>query len=222
MDALRSPARLPVLKKRVLFLQGLKASPLECRGLGVANCALDTALAIRVTDSGGISDYAIVREDGRIRTVKFWLIEIRADHPLLQVIQDHILGRPSEVAPCLLMQLSPDLLAGAPDHAPEAAPGIAQRHDKQAGTAIPVRAWHQGWCAFAIVHLSFLARGKREPIKLNGIDLTQLAPKSLDTVVATRKPEPIDQVLVDGGVVAAQAQLFGDERPVGFAQRLRP
>jgi len=117
------------------------------------------------------------------------------------------------------VKLRPDLLAGLPDHPPEAAPRIAQRHHEQAGTTVPAALGIDRQRALAIVDLSLLAGEELKTIKLLGIALSQRAHKPLDALVAGRKAKPIDQVLVNRLRISLQADLFFDPRPMHFAGR---
>ena len=118
------------------------------------------------------------------------------------------------------VKLSPDLLAGLPDHPPEAAPRIAQRHHEQARTTVPAALGIDRQRALAIVvDLSLLAGEELKTIKLLGIAVSQRAHKPLDALVAGRKAKLIDQVLVNRLRISLQADLFFDPRPMHFAGR---
>lgn len=117
------------------------------------------------------------------------------------------------------MKLRPDLLAGLPDHPPEAPPRVAQRHHEQAGTTVPPTLRINRRRALAIVDLSFLAGEELKAIKLLGIGVPQRAHKPLDALVAGRKAKSIDQVLVNRLRISLQAGLFFDPCPMRFAGR---
>lgn len=108
------------------------------------------------------------------------------------------------------MELRPDLLAGLPDHPPEAAPRVAQRHHEQTGTAVPAAPGINRHSAPAIVDLGLLAGEELKLIKLLGIAVSQRAHKPLDALVAGRKAKLIDQILVDRLRIPLQADLFFD------------
>jgi hypothetical protein len=57
---------------------------------------------------------------------------------------------------------------------------------------------------FAIVDLRLFAGGEFQSIKLGRLVCDQRAGKALDAVIAGRKPELIDEVLVDRREVAAK------------------
>ena len=116
------------------------------------------------------------------------------------------------------MQACPGFLARFPDNAAKAAPGVAQCHHKQAWLAIALGAGNTGECALALIDLDFFAGGKFKTVKLLGFVFAQAAAgKAFDGVVGTGKSMAVDQVLVDGHVVALEVQLGFDEFPVGLA-----
>ena len=115
------------------------------------------------------------------------------------------------------MQTCPGFLAGFPHDPAKAAPGVAQGHHKQAWLAKARRASNTGECALAVIDLGFFAGGKFQTVKLFGFVFAQAARKAFDAVIGAGKSMLVYQVLVDGHVVALEAQLGLDERPVGFA-----
>jgi len=66
--------------------------------------------------------------------------------------------------------------------------------------------------------LHLLAGKEGQAVKLLGLFVAQGTYKAFDGVVGGCKAVGVDQVLVDGGGVAAQAQLGLNEFPVDFAQ----
>ncbi|KLN52038.1 hypothetical protein VPARA_68490 [Variovorax paradoxus] len=156
-------------------------------------------------------------ECGRVDRIERGLVQVGLQDAFLEVVEDDVVGGPAEVGPGLLVQLSPDLLAGFPDHAAEATPRVAQRGHEQAGFAPALGARHPRGGAFTVVDLHLLAGRKAQTIKLLGLLVAKLGAEPFDRVVGAVKAVQVDQVLVDGGGVAAQAQLGVDEGAVGFA-----
>jgi len=113
----------------------------------------------------------------------------------------------------------PGLLARLPYDPEEAAPRVAQRHHEQAWAAVAVCAGHARHGAFAVVDLNFLAGGESEPVELRRLLGHHAAGEALDAVVGASEAKPIDQLLVDRRVVAAQVQPLGDEGAVRLARR---
>ncbi len=66
------------------------------------------------------------------------------------------------------MELRSDLLVGLPDQPPEAAPRVAQRHHKQAGTAAPAAPGINRQSALAIVDLGLLAGEELKSVNCSG------------------------------------------------------
>ena len=150
----------------VLGVDGIKAPPLQSRGLGVPNGVLYRALAVGVTHACWVGHHTIVFQGGGVYRVELGLIEVGLEHTFLEIVQDHVLWTTAKVAKRALVQLGPDLLAGLPDHATETGPRVAQRGHKQARLAVTLAAGHQGRCALAVVHLHLLAREEAQPVEL--------------------------------------------------------
>ena len=119
------------------------------------------------------------------------------------------------------MKLRPHLLARSPDHAPEAAPRIAQRHHEQARPAIPPGPRVQRQRTFAVIDLSLLTREKFKTVKLMRSLPPQAPHKTLHALVAGGKTKLVNQVLIDRSSVALQTNLLLDPGPMRFAGRAR-
>ncbi len=91
---------------------------------------------------------------------------------------------------------------------------MGQCGDKQARLLVAIASRHQGERAFAVIDLHLLAGEKGQAVKLLGLFLAQLGGKAFDAVVGAGVTVRVDQVLVDGGGVAAMAQLGLNELPV--------
>ena len=116
-----------------LTLDRLEAPALERGGLGVLNGVLHRALAIAISHPSRVGHHLVVGERGGIDRIEGRLVQVGLQDTFHEVVEHHVPGGATEVAPGLLVQLGPDLLAGIPDHAPEAAPRVTQRGQKQAG-----------------------------------------------------------------------------------------
>ena len=142
-------------------------------------------------------------------------------------IQHHVAAGATKVAPRLLVQSCPRLLAGLPHHAPKASPRIAQRHHEQARLAVAIRAKDARQRALAVVDLGLFAGGKLQAVELLGLCRTQTTGKAFDAVVRAGETMTVNQILVDGHVVALEPELRLDEDAVrltggdGFAHQSR-
>ena len=135
VDARGRPLGLPVRQEGVLLFDRLEAPALERGGLGVSDSVFDRPLAIGVSYPSRVSHHFVVGQRGGVDRVESGLVQVGLQDAFLQIVQHHIPGRSTEVAPGLLVQLGPDLLARTPDHAAKAAPRVTQRGHKQAGFA---------------------------------------------------------------------------------------
>jgi hypothetical protein len=178
---------------------------------------LNGAFAVRVTHARRITHHTVMFQGGGIDSVELGPIQVGFDGALLEIVEHHVAAGTTEVAPRLFVQPCPGFLAGFPHDPAKAASGVAQGYDKQTRFAKAFGAGNTGKCAFAIVNLGFFAGGKFQTVKLLWFVFAQAASKTFDVVVGAGKSMAVDQVLVDGHVVALEAQLGFDEFPVGLA-----
>ncbi len=210
VDARGRPLGLPVLEEGVLLFDRLEAPALERGGLGVADGVFDAALAVGVAHARRVRHHAVVRQGRGIDRVEFGLVQVGLEHALLEVVEHDVAAAAAEVAPGLLVQPGPGLLAGAPDHASEAAPRVTQRGHEQPRLAVAIGARHARERPLAVVDLHLL-----------GLAVAQLAHEALDRVVGPGEAVLIHQILVDGHGIATQSKLGLDEGAVGLAGRSR-
>src|SRR5207245_6729744 len=142
--------------------------------------------------AGRIGDDAVMSQHRTVDRIELGLVQIGLEDAFLKVVEHHIADHPAKIPKRFFVKLSPDLLAGLPDHPPEAAPRIAQRHHEQARTTVPAALGIDRQRALAIVDLSLLAGEELKTIKLLGIAVSQRAHKPLDALVAGRKAKLID------------------------------
>lgn len=206
-------------KNSFLGFQRLEAPSGQRGALGMLNRVFDAPLPIGVRHAGRVGDDAVMGQHRAVDRIELRFVQIGREDAFLQVVEDGITDHPAKISKCLFVKLRPDLLAGFPDHAPEAAPRIAQRHHEQAGPAISAALGIDRRRALAIVDLSFLAGKEFKTIKLLWIAVSQRAHKPLDAPVAGRKAKLIDQVLVNRWRIPFQADLVFDPRPMRFAGR---
>ncbi len=90
-----------------------------------------------------------------IERVDLRIINVRRQHALAQVIQDHDARGSAQSAKSRLVQLGPDLSGGAEYQQPHGFPAMAQRHHEQPRAPVlsGLRIAHHG--AGAVVHLRF-------------------------------------------------------------------
>jgi len=217
VNALGGPLGFPVFEVGVLLFNRLEPAPLQGCGLGVADGVLNRAFAVGVTHAGRVAHHTIVFQCGSIDSVELGLVQVGFDDPLLEVVQHHVAAGTTEVAPSFFMQACPGFLTGFPHDPAKAAPGVTQGHYKQARLAKALGAGNTGECALAVIDLGFFAGGKFQTVKLLGFVFAQATAEAFDAVVGAGKTMAVDQVLVDGHVVALEAQLGFDEFPMGLA-----
>jgi predicted ATPase len=129
--------------------------------------------------------------------VEFGLVQVGLEHALLEVVEHDVAAAAAEVAPGLLVQPGPGLLAGAPDHAPEAAPRVAQRGHEQSRLAPALGARHARERPLPVVDLHLLTGQEGQAIELLGLAVAQLEREALDRVVGAGEAVLVHQILVD-------------------------
>lgn len=208
-------------QQQTAYLGGrnLEAPSGQRGALGMLNRILDASFPIGIGHPRGIGDHGVMSQHRAVNRVEPGLVQIRLEDAFLQVVEHDIAGDPAKIPERLFVELRPDLLARLPDHPPEAAPRVAQRHHEEAGTTVPPALRINRRRTLAIVDLSLLAREELKAIKLLGVGVPQRAHKPLDALVAGRKAKLIDQVLVNRLCIPLQADLFFDPRPIWFAGR---
>jgi len=110
-----------VVEEGVLIFDGLEAAALQRGGLGVADGVLHAALAVGVAHARRVGHDAVVLQGRGIDRVEFGFVQVGLEHALLEVVEHDVATAAAEVAPGLLVQPRPGLLAGAPDDAAVAA-----------------------------------------------------------------------------------------------------
>lgn len=125
-------------------------------------------LPIGVRHAGRVGDDAVMGQHRTVDRIELGFVQIGLEDAFLQVVEDDITDHPAKISKCLFVKLCPHLLAGFPDHAPEAAPRIAQRHHEQALTTVSVALGIDRQRALAIVDLSLLAGGNSRRSNCSG------------------------------------------------------
>jgi hypothetical protein len=165
-----------------------------------------------------MGDDAVMLEHGAVQSVDLGLVQVGHDDSFLEVVDDDIADGAAEITIGFLVELGPDLLAGLPNHAPEAPPRVPQGHDEQPGAAVAVDLGVAGQRAFAVIDLGFLASGELETVELFRVDVTQSTNETLDALITGGERELIDQILVDGLGVTLEANLLFDPFAIQFAR----
>ena len=183
VDPRRRPPLLPVRQPGVLSLDRLELAALQGRALRVLDRILDRPLAVRVPDPAGIRHHPVVLQHLSVERVQLRLVDVRTDHPFLQVVQHHVLRHAAEAAPCLLVQPAPDFLVRLPHRLAEALARVLQRHHEQIRAAVIARS-PQRQRALPVVHLALLARQVLQHVEPLRLPRLQLRHEPLDEGIA--------------------------------------
>ena len=133
-------------------------------------------------------------------------------------IEDNDAGRTAHPAERPLVQLGPDLRAGAGDQEPDGLARVAQRQDEEPCPPVLAGGRVTDHGSFAVINLAFLSGGAGDDDP--GLD-GGLTPDGRDEApharIARREPVVVDQVLPDGHGVAPAAERVDDQVAVRLA-----
>ena len=138
------------------------------------------------------------------------VVDIRLEHALAKVVEDHHARTATQAAEGLLMQLGPNLRAGLEDQETDRLAAVAEGHHEQAHAAVLAAVRIASHGAGAVIHLGlFAGRGLDYGAGLFGWAAEQFAHEALDTLIAAGEAARIDQVLPDRhGVATAREPQF--------------
>jgi len=124
---------------------------------------LDAGLVLGVIGAGRVDQDAVVAGQLGVRPVDLRVIQVRLEHPGLQVVR-HDPGRDTaEELERLHVRLDPRPLVH-PDHRPdEQVPGVAQHHRERPHPPAPPRARIEPRAQVAVIHLRLGAGRRRRP-----------------------------------------------------------
>ena len=143
-------------------------------------------------------DGAVVGEHVAVERVQRGVVDVRREHALAQVVEDHDPDGAPEPPEALLVQLGPAPRAGLEGQQPDALAAVAQgEHEQPRAAVLPRdRVAHHG--PVAVVDLPFLpGRGHDHRVRLGGALAAELPDEAADAGVPPREAVVIDQVLPD-------------------------
>ena len=210
MSAQRSSQRIEV---GLRLVDGFETEPLQRCLLGVTDTRFDLALPIRISDTAGQRDDAVVGQHVTVEWIELGVVYVRLDDAFAQVVEDDDARRSSQPAKGTLVQLGPDLGARARYHQPYRLPGVPERHDEEPSPSVLARASVSHHRPVAgVVDLCFLARrGRDDDAGLDRLAAAQLQHKALHARVAGLEAVVVHQVLPDRHRVPAAAQRLQDQ-----------
>ena len=139
------------------FLQAFEAQPFERCLLRVADTGLDFPFPIRIADTAGQGDGAVMREHVAIQGIERGIVDVGGEDAFAQIVEHHHARGAAEPAKGLLMQLSPGLRTGAEHQQANRLAAIAQSQHEQpcAPVLAAVRIAHHR--PFAVIDLGLFA-----------------------------------------------------------------
>ena len=187
--------------------------------LRVADAGFDLALPIGMADAARQGDDAVVGEHVAVERIQRRVVDVRAEDALLEVVEDDDAYGAAQPAERPLVQLGPDLGAGAVNQQPDGLARVAQGEDEESCPPVLAGVGVTDHRSFAVVDLCLFAwiRGDHRP-SLDGGLLPDGRDEAPHAGIARREAVVVDQVLPDGHGVAAAAERVDDQLAVGLAR----
>ncbi len=206
VDARVGPVHLPAIEIRLRLIKRLETLALQRRLLRVPDARFDLAFAVGIPHPTRQPDDAVVREDVAIERIEERLVDVRREHALFEVVEDHDLDGAAQAPEGPLVQLGPGLRARLPDQEPHSFPRVAQRQDEEPRPPVLARLRMADHRPVAVVDLGLFARrGRDDDASLGGRRAAQVEDKAPDTGVPGGEAV-LDQVLPDRHRIAPEFQ----------------
>jgi len=184
----------------------------------MANTGFHLAFAVRIPDTTGQRDGAIVCQHVAIERIHAGIVDVRREYAFLEVVEHHDSGRSAQATEGLLMQLGPDARAGMEAEKPDALAAEAERqHEKTCAPVLAgLRVANHG--TGTVIDLRLLTRrGLDDRTRFRRLRAAQFADVALDAFVGAPEAVLVHQLLPDGHGVAAMRQGHFDEIAPGLA-----
>src|SRR5207302_6067331 len=218
VNASVGPVCLPAIEIRLGFLEALEAEPFERRPLRMADRGLDFPLAIGIAHAARKRHDVVVSEAVTVEGIQCWVVDVGAQHPFAQIIEHDDLRDRAKSAKRFLVELRPDLCAGAEDQESDGLATVAERQDEEPAAAILAGARITHHRSFAVIDLRFFARcGEDDAAGLGRLLAGEFAHIALHARVTGGETLVADQVLPDRHGVASEREAALDDLAVRLA-----
>jgi hypothetical protein len=131
VDARIGPACFPVVQIGLGFLEGFEAQAFQRGLLGVGNPCLDLTFSIGIRDPARQGDDAIMSQHVAVEGIERGIVDVWREHALAQVVEHDHSGTTAHAPEGLLVQLRPDLGAGAKREQANRFAAVPQRQNEQ-------------------------------------------------------------------------------------------
>ena len=223
MDAGVGPAPVPAVQVCLAVVEVLEAEAAQRRLLGVADAGFDLAFPIGIADAARQGDDAVVGEHVAVEGIERRVVDVRGEDALLEVVEHDDAYDAAQPAKRPLVQLGPDLGAGAVNQQPDGLARVAQGEDEEPCPPVLAGVRVTDHRSLPVVDLCFFTRGggDHRP-SLDGGLLPDDRDEAPHAGIAGREAVVVDQVLPDGHGVAPAGERLDDQLAVGLARaRLR-
>src|ERR1700686_730187 len=170
----------------------------------MANAGLHLAFAIRIPNTTGQGDGAIMRQHVAVERIHAGIVDVRREDAFLEVVEHHDSGRSTQATEGLLMQLGPDARAGMEAEKPDALAAEAERqHEKTRAPVLAGLSVADHWTG-TVIDLRLLAWcGLNDRARFRRLSSAQFADVALDALVGAGEAVLVHQFLPDRDGVPA-------------------
>ena len=183
----------------------------------MVDAALDFSFSIRIAHFARKCRNAVVRQNVAIQGIQARIVEVRRQHSLAKIVQDHDPRRTTKPAKCLLVKLGPHPRTGSEHKQPNRFPAATKRHYKQPRATILAAIGIAHHRTRAVINLALLTGFRLDDYpRFSRYRSAQLEYESLNTLIAACEPVLIDKILPDSHRVAAPDELQLDHLPIRF------
>ena len=222
MDALIGPALFPVVQIRLRLFQALELLALQRRHLRMVDATLDFSFSIWIAHLARQRCHAVMGQNIAIQGVQARIVEVRRQHALAKVIENHDPRHAAKPAKCLLVKLGPHPRARTEDQQPNRLATPAQRQNEQPRAPVLADIGIAHHRSRAVINLRlFTEFGLDDRPRFRRCGAVQIAHESPHALVATREPMAVHKILPDSHRVPAAPQLQRDQFTVRFAAARR-
>ena len=184
----------------------------------MADARFHLPFSIRIADAARHRDRAVVRQHVPVQRIERGIVDVRGEHALAQVVEDHDPRGSAQPAKGLLVQLGPDVRTGVEDQQADRLAAVAQRQHEQARAPVLAAVRIADHRAGAVVDLGLFAGGGLDHrAGFRRLAAAELADESPDALIAAGEAADVDQILPDRHGVAALREPQFDGFPEGFA-----
>jgi hypothetical protein len=131
VDPRVGPTLFPAVQVGLRFLRAFEAESFQRRLLRMSDATFHLSLSIRISHAAGHGHRAVVRQHVAVERIESRIVNVRGEHTLAQVIEDHSAHSAAQAAKRLLVEFGPGARARMEDQQADRLAAVAERHHEQ-------------------------------------------------------------------------------------------